>query len=214
VFSGIDPGAGSADPRPNSDAAAASFAAALASSNLISFESAPVGPFNNLMVAPGVNLSGIDVFNNPETIRNAPAGTPDNLFGYNTTPGGSQFVAFLGGQVVFTFSQPIDSFGFYVTGAPATEAEAGRVFFSDSSPQILSIPVLGNNGGAEFFGFTDAGASISSVTVYFGGVEPFKVAVDDVRYGTAAVAAAEPASAILLSLGAAALALRAGRRKV
>jgi hypothetical protein len=214
VFSGTDPGAGSADLRPNSDAAAASFGAALGSSNLITFESAPVGPFNNLMVAPGVSLFGNDVFNHPETIRNAPAGTPDNLFGYNTTPGGSQFVAFLGGEIVFTFSQPIDSLGFYVTGAPATEGEAGRVFFSDSSPQVLSIPVLGNDGGAEFFGFTDAGASISSVTVYFGGVEPFNVGVDDVRYGTAATVAVEPASATLLSLGVVALALRAGRRRV
>jgi hypothetical protein len=214
VFSGFDPGASSVDPRPNSDAAAAAFAAALSSSSVITFEQVAVGPFANLVVAPGVSLSGFDVFNNPETIRNAPAGTPDNLFGYNTTPGGSQFLAFRGGEAFFTFSQPIDSFGFYLTGQPATADGSAEVQFNDGSYQALLAPVFGDNGGAEFFGFTDAGASISSVNIYVGGVEPFNVGVDDIRYGTAVTLVPEPASAGLLSLGAVALALRRRRRKV
>src|SRR5690242_16616401 len=92
VFSGLDIGANSTDPRPNSNAAAAAFdaaAGALGGVNLINFESAPVGNFTSLTVAPGVTASGTDFTGtNQQSIRNSPFGSPDRLFGYNTTSGG------------------------------------------------------------------------------------------------------------------------------
>src|SRR4051794_15919899 len=90
TFIGSDPGANSTDPRPLSDAAAAAFdtvAASLRPLSMITFESAPVGTFSSLQVAPGVTLSG----NSGVQIRDTPFGQPDAFFGYNTTPGGSHF---------------------------------------------------------------------------------------------------------------------------
>jgi hypothetical protein len=59
IFTGSDPGTNSTDPRPISDAAAAAFdtaAASLGPLSLITFESAPVGTFGSLQVAPGVRV--------------------------------------------------------------------------------------------------------------------------------------------------------------
>ena len=126
---GTDPGAKSTDPRPNSNGAAALFdaaAAAIGPENIITFEAAPLGPAVNLGVAPGVTLNvaqvpfairGI-VNANPYTPANGYYGYgPDSLYGYNTTEGGSKFLSLAGGQAVFTFSQPIEFFGAYITGA-------------------------------------------------------------------------------------------------
>src|SRR4051794_15989976 len=85
TFSGIDPGVGPTDPRPLSNAAAASFDAAaglLGPSTLINFESAPVGGFTSLLVAPGVTLTQTG---GASTIANAPVATPASLYGFNTT---------------------------------------------------------------------------------------------------------------------------------
>src|SRR5688572_15345031 len=86
VYSGSDNGAGSGDARPNSNTAASSFdtaASSLGSVNVIDFESAPLGSFTNLVVAPGVTINGSDYSSNPQTILDAPFGTPDYVFGYN-----------------------------------------------------------------------------------------------------------------------------------
>src|SRR4051794_173351 len=73
VYSGLDVGANSTDPRPNSNAAASSFSAAVGSSTLITFESSPVGTFSSLVVSPGVTLTGNDYVNsNTQSIRNSP----------------------------------------------------------------------------------------------------------------------------------------------
>ncbi|RLT20429.1 MAG: hypothetical protein DWI29_03865, partial [Planctomycetota bacterium] len=67
TYSASDAGAGPADPRPNSNAMAASFdsnASALGSLSIITFESAPLDAFTNLTISPGISISG----SGPQTI--------------------------------------------------------------------------------------------------------------------------------------------------
>lgn len=201
VFSGADSGANSTDPRPLSDAAASAFDAAagsLGSLNVINFESTPLGSFSSQTVAPGVTLSGT----NP-LIVDAPYSTPDSLFGYNTTVGGTHFAQFFGGSMTFTFATPIHAFGTYLTGVQLDHLD---ISFDDGSAQ--SIPLVNVGSGAQFLGFTDAGKSISSLTINMQTPTVGDVAgMDDVRYG----AVPEPTTMATVGLGIAALLRR--RRK-
>jgi len=198
--------ANSTDPRPNSDAMAASFdaaAAGLGPLSLIDFESAPVGVFNNLAVAPGVTMDGIDIFSADQEIRNAPVGPPDGLFGYNTTAGGVQFVGMLAGDLTFTFSTPIQSFGAYISG---TQLAFNTITFSDGSSQAIPVPLpSATAGGVTFVGFTDAGQSISAVTISSIGD---LLGVDDVRFGVVP----EPSTSVLALIALAGL-VAIGRRR-
>lgn len=197
TYIGSDEGANSTDPRPNSDAAAASFdaaAALLGTMNTITFESSPLGSFTNLSVAPGVSMNGIDVNNSPQTILNAPYGTPDRLFGYNTTSGGSQFASLFGGTLTFTFASPIQAFGAYLSGI---QFAGETITFDDGSSQTIDIPTL--SSGIAFVGFTDEGKNIVGVTI---DVTGDIVGVDDVRYGpTGSPAVPEPSTMAIGLLG-------------
>ena len=202
VFSGSD-AASSVDPRPNADAAAAAFSAAasgLGPTSLINFESAPIGSFHNFGVAPGVTINGTDSFSADQTILNSPFSPPDELFGYNTTPGGTQFVLIDGGNLIFTFSPSIQSFGAYLSGI---QNSIETISFSDGSSQTVAIPLPSpTNGGIAFVGFTDVGTQISSVTI---SVLGDLVAVDDVLFGTA-VTVPEPPTQTLFVVAIAVLA--------
>ena len=57
TFYGLDNGVGPGGARPNSDAAAASFALATGPTSLINFESAPVGDFATLGLGGGVSVA-------------------------------------------------------------------------------------------------------------------------------------------------------------
>jgi hypothetical protein len=185
TFSGGDAGANSTDPRPLSDATAASFdtaAAVLGAETLITFESAPVGTYTSLAVAPGVTLTGTDFNGNSsgQSILNTPAGVPDSLFGYNTTSGGINFAFVNGGFITFSFATPIQAFGAYVSGLQVGDA---TITFDDGSSQTIVIPSLG--GGVQFEGFTDAGKLISSVEINTTSAELPEgdfIGVDDVRF--------------------------------
>lgn len=205
VYSNFDI-ANSTDPRPNSDAMAASFDAAAAGLGplaVIDFESAPVGVFNNLAVAPGVTMDGIDISSNDQEIRNAPVGPPDGLFGYNTTAGGTQFVGMLAGDLTFTFSTPIQSFGAYISG---TQLAFNTITFFDGSTQVIPVPLpSATAGGVTFVGFTDAGQQISSVTISSIGD---LLGVDDVRFGVVP----EPGTSVLAVIGLVGL-IAIGRRR-
>ena len=197
VFSGNDAGANSTDPRPISIATAAAFDAAvvgLGTTTLIDFESAPLGSFSSLVIAPGVTLTGLDFNSGNQTILNSAFGTPDNLFGYNTTTGGSHFASFFGGTMTLTFASPVNSFGAYFAGVQ--NFSTNTIFFNDGTSQVVNF-VQGSDtvGGVQFLGFTDAGKSISSITI--DGASDI-ISMDDIRI-TSAVP--EPASIAAIGLG-------------
>jgi hypothetical protein len=187
IFEGTDAGAGPASPRPNSDAAAASFGAAtvgLGTNILVNFESAPVGNFASLPIAPGVTatLQGTD---SGGGIRNT-LGT--SVEGYNTTSGGAKYLGVwpifdIGtARLIFDFNQPIVGFGSYITGLGTANGNL-FVLFNDGSSQ--SIPVVGSSqGGAKFFGFIGANPNISQVVFELRNVSGTRdiFAVDDLRY--------------------------------
>jgi hypothetical protein len=212
IFTGTDAGANSTDPRPNSDAAAADFdaaAALLGTTPIITFEGSPLGAFVNLVVATGVSINGTDATGVNQTVVNAPVGTPDRVFGYNTTAGGTQFVSMFGGNLVFTFAQPIQSFGAYLSGV---QLDGESITFSDGTDQSVPIPNPGGNGGVSFVGFIEAGKDIFSVTI---NVPGDIVGIDDVRYGPTSAppeTAPEP-SAMILALMAAPLLAGACRHR-
>lgn len=205
IYSGMDVGASSGDPRPLSDAAAASYDAAAAAlvgtTTLVDFESAPVGPIGgSLVIAPGVSISSAE---GTASIYDMPVGTPDRLYGFNTTAGGSNFAGLIGGSLTFTFAQGVQAFGAYITGV---QLDSETLTFDDGSSQTIVLPNPGfGNGGAQFIGFTDAGKSIVSIT-YTANANNVGdiVGVDDVRWVTSAVP--EPSALSLIAVGLAAVA--------
>ncbi len=214
TFAGADLGAGPGAAHPTSSAAAASFdaaAATIGSASVITFESAPLGSFHNLTVAPSVSITGADVNNADQTIRNTSNFPPaPSLDGFNTTSGGANFVEMIGGNLVFTFAQPTQFFGAYLTGVQ-TAFFADTVTFNDGTTESIAVPGSGTSssiGEVAFVGFTDAGRSITSITINAGipgnpnaGYDA--IGVDDVRYQVASsVAVPEPASITLCGMAA------------
>ncbi len=206
VYTGSDLNAGPGDPHPNSAAAAASFATAAAgigSSSTITFESAPMGAFTSLGVAPGVTATGFNTsINNTPNFPTAPA-----LDGFNTTPGGSQYVEVVAGSLTFNFANPTQFFGAYLSGIQLNFF-TDTVTFSDGTSQTIDIPGPGtnnSNGALDFVGFTDAGKSISSVTITYGNGSGDFAGVDDVVYevpGTSTTSTVpEPSSLAMLLTG-------------
>jgi hypothetical protein len=164
LFGGTDFGAGLADSRPNSTAAAAAFDAAAPHLRTITFEDVTPGSFTSRLVATGVTVAlnnmdeggGISTYN-------------DTITGYNTTSGGGRFlrvvpIRYIGtATATFTFSSPVSGFGAYLTGV-GTASGLLHVMFNDGSAQ--DIFVAGNtNGGVQFFGFQTGIENISSIAL-------------------------------------------------
>jgi PEP-CTERM motif-containing protein len=205
TFSAQDDGAPVGGPFPNSSAMQSSFlaaAGALGSLNTIDFEGLPDGYTNPLAAAPGVSVSltSPDYGNQFSGIS---SGTLGNLYGFNTTPGGSKWLGSPNGSTVFSFGNPTQSFGVWLTGVQTVFTSVFQVKFNDGSSQTLNIPI-NTGGGAQFFGFTDAGRSISAVTIT--NVSSDAWGIDDVTYNVP-----EPTSLILLGGGI--LGLARARRK-
>jgi hypothetical protein len=164
VISGSDPGAGTPDqPRPNSDAAALRFdtaAAQFGAVSLIDFESAPLGSFTSLQLAPGVTVtkpSGPNTFTSITDMA--------SRGGYNTTPGGARFLQGPNAAVTFAFDQPIHAFGTYITGrlnGPVAGVGSLKVDFEDGTALTM---VLSQSAGASFFGFLDTDLGVKDVTL-------------------------------------------------
>jgi hypothetical protein len=206
TFTGADLGVLPASPSgPNSTAAAASFdtaAALLGTESIINFESAPVGSYTSLLIAPGVTLSGSDVSGSNQAIKNTFNASFPSLDGYNTTSGGAKFAEMNGGSLVFTFTTPIQFFGAYLSGVQNFVQDTYT--FSDGSAQTIDVPETGTSnsvGELVFVGFTDAGKSITSITINAGTNGFDALGVDDVRYQSAASAVPEPGSMALLLTG-------------
>lgn len=193
-FSAIDEGAGPADSRPNADAAAASFdaaASALQALKFENFESAPGGEFQTLALPEmTVTMSGTAIGEGGGISRSS----GDAITGYNTTPGGIQYVGFVppfgGGVVTITFTPNVklQAWGAYFTGVGTVPNTSVEIAFDDGTAQTFDVPGSAN-GGATFFGFTDPGKIIASVTVRetltstdFRDI----LGIDDIRYAPAA----------------------------
>jgi hypothetical protein len=214
VYSASDPGVGPGGPHPNSSAEAAQFDAAISSflldEHTITFEGLPLN-------APAANTA-LTVFKNVSmsltgTDHTPPVGnsygisdlSADAMTGYNTTPGGSEFVKFVPefgvgtAMATFTFLTPIKAFGAYITGLNGTSGPLHVLFDDDQGSHDLMFSGS-STGGIQFIGFTDQFAEINSVTLALFNVSgPVRDAfgIDDVRFAFIP----EPSSAVLLGTG-------------
>jgi hypothetical protein len=181
---------------------------------LITFESVPVGSFTNLVVAPGVTISGVDGSGNNLFINNTPDfPSAPALDGFNTTPGGANYLEMKGGALTFTFAAPVQFFAAILTGVQ-TSFFQDTVTFNDGSSQSINAPGTGtnsSNGALDFVGFTDAGKSITSVSINAGTASQDFIGVDDVRFQAVVP---EPSSVWFVLPGCVVLALGCRRYRI
>jgi hypothetical protein len=211
-FQGQDDGAPTTGPFPNSDAAQASFEAAAAgfgTTNTITYENLALGYYTPIAAAAGVSiaLTGPDGGAGLAGISNTTLG---NVYGFNTTPAGANWLGFSGGTATFTFATPTNSFGTFMTGLQTFYTAQGvlTITFNDGTSETLT-PTVNVNGGAQYFGFTDTSA-FSSVTI--SDISNDGWGIDDTTYN--GVATPEPASFTLLGLSLAGLIVRRIRSNV
>ena len=177
VYTGYDAGAVSLAGAPAAVAAAAAFDAAAGATNLVNFEAAALPAGFSMSAYNRTNVSGCAA----------------NLCGFNTTAAGAFFHLQSGGSQTITFTTAIDRFGAYFSG---WQIGTQTITYTSGGQQVLQMGTANiDQGGVRFFGFIDAGASISSIT--WDAVNDI-VALDDVRYGKQA--APEPSSLVLLGL--------------
>jgi hypothetical protein len=200
TYSASDDGAPTTGPFTNSDAAATSFlsaASSLAPTSTITFEDQPDGYNAIFTAAPGVTvaLTGPIFGSGFSGISNTTLG---NLYGFNITPGGSNWLGFPYGSATFSFASPTHAFGFYLTGVQTNLTSNIGVLFSDGTNQSLSAPI-NVDGGAAFFGFTDAGKSISSIVISNAGNDAW--GIDNVSFNSTSNAVPEPSEFGLFGFG-------------
>lgn len=194
AYSGFDTGASTVG--PEALAAATAFNAATGPTRLVDFENVASGtPANGLSIAPGVTLANGSF---GTQITNTSVCSPV-FCGFNTSAGGANFASVFGGVLTFKFATPIDSFGAYFTGLQLVDVLA----FDDGSGQAVAMPFDRPNGGVAFVGFTDFGASITSVTVNVTDISVGQdiIGVDDVRLRAGGGGVPEPATWTMLVMG-------------
>ena len=205
-YIGVDDGAPVTGPFPassNSQAMFESAASGIGTLNTITFESLPVGFQTSFVAAPGVTVS-VNAPNLGSGLSGINNFTLGNTNGFNITPNGQQWFGFPQGSATFSFAAGTQSFGVWLTGTQAAMLSALNVTFNDGQAESLQLPI-NTDGGAAFFGFTDPGSNISSVTITGVGADAW--GVDDVTYDLPAqFTLPEPSSMVLLVTGVAAFA--------
>lgn len=199
TYGGQDDGAAVGGPFANSLAARTAFLAQAATHGPVAtetFEGQALGYYSPIVIAGGsIAYTSPDFGPGFSGISNT---TNGNLYGFNTTPGGSQwfgFPDFNPSAATFTFAKPTYSFGFFTTGIQTSLTATLSVTQADGSAQTFNLP-LNVNGGVSFFGLVDT-AGFTSVSILNVGVPGSGDAwgVDDVSYN---LAVPEPASWALL----------------
>jgi hypothetical protein len=171
VYRGIDPGMGPGQSAPNTVAAQTAFRTAIGASPLIDFEAAPLGHFTSQELLPGVTLTLSNTDSTPPPgfhygIANDNQGP---LLGYNTSPGGSQFLRVSPlldvGTVTlqFDFAQPIEAFGFTITGLGV---HSGPLYVSYGAGAGGEETIGGDpDGGILFFGISGLSTPATRVSL-------------------------------------------------
>lgn len=184
-FFGSDDAVSSLAQMVNSVAARDAFLAVTGPLNVADFESALP---SNLTITGG------------STTNNSGCGA---LCGFNTTPSGAFLRLVVGGSVTFTFTDPVDAFGFFVNGLQTNLVPQQTIVYVDGSSvtQTINMPPAINGGGA-FVGFVDFGEQVLSVT--FNATNDI-LGFDDLLFGRSATdpgnPVPEPGTLALLGLG-------------
>ena len=195
-YTGSDDGASTSGPWPLSAAAQTAFLAAAGPTSTLTFESLALGYYTPIAAAPGVTIT-LNAVNDGCAYSGICNTTLGNLYGFNVTPGGSQWLGAPIGTTTYSFATPITAFGLWLTGVQTVFTSSFTLTFNDGTAQTLNLPI-NVNGGASYYGFTDS-ASFSSITIT--NLSDDAWGQDDVSYSTQSSTVPEPGSLALFGSG-------------
>jgi hypothetical protein len=118
------------------------------------------------------------------------------VYGFNVTPGGSQWLGAPIGTTTYSFASPITAFGLWLTGVQTVFTTSFTLTFNDGTAQTLNLPI-NVDGGTTCYGFTDT-AAFSSITIT--NLSDDAWGQDDVSYSSPS-SVPEPSSLLLLGSG-------------